>query len=60
LTAVLIVVSTLTLKEHFFIDTLTGVIFASIFYGFWRLDFKKLLCQQKEGWKHGNTKRETI
>jgi membrane-associated phospholipid phosphatase len=48
-------VPTLTLKEHFFIDTLAGVIFAFIFYGFWRLDFKKLLCQQKGGWEHGNT-----
>jgi membrane-associated phospholipid phosphatase len=49
LIAVLIVVSTLTLKEHFFIDTLAGVIFAFIFYGIWRLDFKKLFCQQKGG-----------
>jgi membrane-associated phospholipid phosphatase len=60
LTAVLIVASTLTLKEHFFIDTLAGVIFAFIFYGFWRLDFKKLFRTQKKGWEHGNTKRETI
>lgn len=49
LMAVLIVVSTLTLKEHFFIDTLAGVVFAFIFYGFWRLDFKRLFCQQKGG-----------
>jgi len=49
LMAVLIVASTLTLKEHFFIDTLAGVIFAFIFYGFWRFDLKKLFCQQKGG-----------
>lgn len=60
LMAVLIVASTLTLKEHFFIDTLAGVVFAFIFYGFWRLDFKKLFRKQKKGWEHGNTKRDTI
>jgi len=58
--AVLIVASTLTLKEHFFIDTLAGVIFSFMFYGFWRLDFKKLFRKQEKGWKYGNTKRETI
>jgi membrane-associated phospholipid phosphatase len=60
LTAVLIIFSTLTLKEHFFIDTLAGVIFAFIFYGLWRFDLKKLFCQQKGGCEHGNTERETV
>jgi membrane-associated phospholipid phosphatase len=60
LMAVLIVVSTLTLKEHFFIDALAGVIFASIFYGVWRLDFKKLFRIQKKGLDHGDTKRKAI
>ena len=32
LMAILIVISTLTLKEHFFIDTLAGVIFGFIFW----------------------------
>jgi len=42
LLAILITISTLTLKEHFFLDTLTGGILGLLSYGFWRLDFKKL------------------
>jgi len=38
--AILIIISTLTLKEHFFLDALTGGILALIFYGFWRLGSK--------------------
>jgi membrane-associated phospholipid phosphatase len=34
--AVLIAVSTLTMKEHYFIDALTGVILGLGFYSYWR------------------------
>jgi hypothetical protein len=40
--AALVMISTLTLKEHFFLDALTGIILALIFYGFWRMNFRKL------------------
>lgn len=45
LLAVLITVSTLTLKEHFFLDALTGLMLGLVFYGFWRLNFKKVFLK---------------
>jgi membrane-associated phospholipid phosphatase len=45
--AALIAISTITLKEHYFLDTLAGVIFALIFYLIWRLDFKALFKRSR-------------
>jgi membrane-associated phospholipid phosphatase len=47
LLAVLITVSTLTLKEHYFLDALAGLLLALIFYGFWRGDLKNFIKKQK-------------
>jgi membrane-associated phospholipid phosphatase len=44
--AALITISTVTLKEHYFLDSATGLIFALLFYAYWRWNFKKL------PWKH--------
>lgn len=46
--AILVTFSTLTLKEHFFLDTLTGVILGLFFYEYWRWSLKDLLKQKKE------------
>lgn len=40
LTAILITFSTLTMKEHFFLDTLTGLILGLSFYAIWRRALK--------------------
>lgn len=53
--AALITISTLTLKEHYFLDTLTGILFALLFYVIWRLDFKALFKRNIWSW-HGNRK----
>jgi len=57
LTAVLITISTLTLKEHYFLDAVTGVLLAFIYYGIWRLNFKNLIRRTKKGKNHGHTER---
>jgi len=44
---ILITISTLTVKEHFFLDTLTGLILGLVFYGFWRLDLKYFIKKQE-------------
>lgn len=43
LIAIFITISTVTLKEHYFLDSLAGVMFALLFYGLWRWEFKKIL-----------------
>lgn len=46
--AVLITVTTLTLKEHFFLDALTGVLLGLVFFGVWRWSLKNILQKRQE------------
>ena len=39
--AVLISISTLTLKEHYFLDVIAGFVLGLIFYFFWKINLKK-------------------
>lgn len=51
--ASLIAISTISMKEHYFLDSLSGVIFALLFYVIWRWDFKDLFRLSGRSW-HGN------
>jgi len=46
--AVLITITTLTMKEHFFVDALTGVLHGLVFFGLWRLSLKARLQREQE------------
>jgi len=46
--AVLITITTLTMKEHFFLDALTGVLLGLVFFGVWRLSLKTFLQREQE------------
>ncbi len=41
-TAVLIIITTLTMKEHFFLDALTGVLLGLVFFGIWRSSLRNV------------------
>lgn len=57
--AFLITVSIVTAKEHYFLDAVTGIAFALVFYVLWRSGFKIHLIKRL-GNKDGNPKRETV
>ena len=44
---VFITISTVTLKEHYFVDAISGVLFAFLFYSLWRWDFQ-IIKKKKE------------
>jgi hypothetical protein len=48
--AVLIIITTLTMKEHFFLDALTGVLFGLVFFGVWRLSLRNISQKGQKVW----------